>query len=85
MISARSKHYHLGIILPVIYPQYLPASNLQTAVGKHELELLIDRDFDGVALEEWTPPLLPAKKATGGNGWIIWLLIIAAIIFFLSR
>lgn len=54
-------------------------------IGKHELELLIDREFDGVALEEWKPPLSPAKTATGGNGWTIWLLVIAAIIFWLSR
>lgn len=54
-------------------------------IGKHELELLIDREFDGVALEEWKPPLSPAKAATGGSGWIIWLLIVAAIIFWMSR
>ncbi len=54
-------------------------------IGKHELELLIDREFDGVALEEWRPPLSSAKSAASSNGWIIWLLIIAAIIFWLSR
>ena len=53
-------------------------------IGKHELELLIDREFDGVALEEWKPPV-SIKTATGGNGWMIWLLIAAVIIFLLNR
>jgi len=54
-------------------------------VGKHELELLIDRDFEGVALEEWKPDSTPARPSTSGNGWVFWLIVVAAIIYWLSR
>jgi hypothetical protein len=50
-------------------------------VGNHELELFIDREFDGIALEEWKPPVPPAREAASDYGWVIWLIIIAAIIF----
>lgn len=58
-------------------------------VGNHELELFIDREFDGIALEEWKPPVAPAKAPAKGtsseNVWVIWLIVIGAIIFWLSR
>lgn len=54
-------------------------------VGKHELELLIDRDFEGVALEEWKPASAPARPSTSGNNWVFWLIVVGAIIYWLSR
>ena len=65
---------------------YLTHRMAQTLkVGKHELELLIDRDFEGVALEEWKPASTPARPSTSGNGWVFWLIVVAAIIYWLSR
>lgn len=58
-------------------------------IGNHELELFIDREFDGIALEEWKPPVAPAKAranaATNDNGWVIWLIVIGAIIYWWSQ
>lgn len=54
-------------------------------VGNHELELLIDREFDGIALEEWKPPVAPAKEATSDYGWVIWLIVIGAIIYWWNQ
>jgi hypothetical protein len=53
-------------------------------IGKHELELLIDRDFESVAMEEWRPEL-PTKSTSGGNGWIVWLVIIAVLLILFKR
>lgn len=39
-------------------------------VGKHELELLIDRGFEGAALEEWKPNSTPSRPSTSGNCFI---------------
>jgi hypothetical protein len=54
-------------------------------VGNHELELFIDREFDGIALEEWKPPVAPAKEATSDYGWVIWLIVIGAVIYWWSQ
>lgn len=46
-------------------------------VGKHELEVLVDRNTSGVSLEDWTP----AGAAGQGNmTWMWWVLGIAALI-----
>jgi hypothetical protein len=53
-------------------------------IGKHNLELFIDREFEGVSLEEWTPASPAVINNKGGNGWIFWLLVII-FIFIISR
>lgn len=53
-------------------------------IGKHELEIRVDRDASGVTLEAWRPPASP-KAASNGN-WVWWLLGAAAVVaFFLFR
>jgi hypothetical protein len=47
-------------------------------VGKHELEVLVDRNASGVGLEDWTP----AGGAQANMTWLWWVLGIAAVILF---
>ena len=57
-------------------------------VGKHELELLIDKNALGVAFEETRPTsTVPSSSAKGEDWtWLWWVLgILAAVIFFASR
>lgn len=55
-------------------------------VGKHELEILIDKNSSGVKLEE---PSIAARAATvsssGSYAWVWWLIGIAIVIFLLAR
>lgn len=55
-------------------------------VGKHELEILIDKNSSGVKLEE---PSIAARAATasssGSYAWVWWLIGIAVVIFLLAR
>ena len=57
-------------------------------IGKHELEILMDKTASGVRLEE------PSAISTGasvtdstdtGSGWLWWLVIGGAILFFLAQ
>jgi len=54
-------------------------------IGNHELELPIDREFEGVALEEWKPLSAPPKSNTRAKGWIIWIIIGILVIFWLGH
>lgn len=54
-------------------------------IGKHQLELFIDREFDGVSLEEWVPSIPSDNKEQSGNGWLIWLIVGIIFIFLISR
>jgi hypothetical protein len=54
-------------------------------IGKHQLELFIDRDFEGVALEDWKPPSQATKSVENGTNWIFWILVIGGIVYWLSR
>lgn len=52
-------------------------------VGNHELELLLDRAFEGVALEDWSPPARNSSgrsTSSGGSGAIWFWLIVAALL-----
>ena len=52
-------------------------------VGRHELELLIDRDAVAIVLEEWKPPVVARTMiatASGGGDWMTWAFVIGAII-----
>ena len=52
-------------------------------VGKHELEVLIDRNASGASLEDWKPA---AKHSPQSFAWVWWLLGIGAVIaFFILR
>jgi len=48
-------------------------------VGNHHLEILLDRTFEGVALEEWSPAVRP-RGATGSGSGVFWFWVIAAIV-----
>jgi hypothetical protein len=52
-------------------------------VGKHELEILIDRGASGAQLEEWRPQ---SSMGAASLSWLWWLLgIIGVILFFVLR
>lgn len=54
-------------------------------IGNHELELLIDREFEGVALEDWKPLALPPKSVDSNKSWIIWLIVAVVFIMWLRH
>jgi hypothetical protein len=57
-------------------------------IGKHELEIMPDRNFSGVALEEWTPPSrLSGSGASGcfSSTWFWWVVAAVALYLLLKR
>lgn len=50
-------------------------------VGKHELEVLIDRTVSGATLEEWRPSI---TQSSPSFAWLWWLLGIGALIAFFA-
>lgn len=58
-------------------------------VGRHELEVNLEKDFSGVALID--PPTrvtgsyIPASASTGNYRWIWWVIGIVIVLFFLTR
>lgn len=52
-------------------------------IGKHEIELLIDKTASGVALEDWAPPQRVSSSASDNEGcsWIFW--VIGAVILYM--
>lgn len=55
-------------------------------VGKHELEILPDKSFSGVALEEWKPSSLSSATAYGCfSSWWFWLLVAVFIFYTLIK
>ena len=52
-------------------------------IGKHEIELLIDKTASGVALEDWTPPQRASTSTSDNEGcsWIFW--VIGAVILYM--
>jgi hypothetical protein len=57
-------------------------------VGKHELEILLDRNFSGVGLEEWTPSSRLSGSATSGcfsSTWFWWVLVAVGLYLLLKR
>jgi len=50
-------------------------------VGKHELEVLLDRNVQGAELEEWRP-LQGAytRSASGQSTWLFWVIGIVGIV-----
>jgi len=52
-------------------------------IGKHEIELLIDKSATGVALEDWAPPQRVSSSTSdnGGCSWIFW--VIGAIVLYM--
>ncbi len=48
----------------------------QLRIGKHEIELLIDINATGIALEEWAPPPRPTSAARDDSSWywVFWLI-----------
>lgn len=53
-------------------------------VGKHELEVLLDRNAQGAELEEWRPLQSTSYRAGSGNStWVLWVIGIVAIVAFL--
>ncbi|HEY3778274.1 MAG TPA: hypothetical protein VGL35_09460 [Rhizomicrobium sp.] len=57
------------------------------AVGKHELEVLIDKAASGVALEEWSPVSLRGGRSGISNVTLFWLafFVVLALIWVASR
>lgn len=53
-------------------------------IGKHELEVLVDKAASGVRLEEPTARAMPITSSEGNYGWIWWLVIGAVIVLFLA-
>lgn len=51
-------------------------------VGKHELEIRIDRDASGTRLENWKPP---SSTSSHNYQWVWWILGIGALLFFILR
>lgn len=52
-------------------------------IGKHELEVLVDRNASGVTLENWTSPSTSGATA---SGWLWAILgVIAVVVFFAFR
>lgn len=50
-------------------------------VGKHELEVLIDRNTSGASLEDWKPPTVQAPQSMT---WLWWLIGIGAVVAFFA-
>jgi len=52
-------------------------------IGKHEIELLIDKTASGVSLEDWAPPQQVSSSTSDNEGcsWIFW--VIGAIILYM--
>lgn len=53
-------------------------------VGKHELEILLDKAFEGVALEEWSPLRSFGASGRGGAFWW-WIILLGLAAFWLLR
>jgi len=45
-------------------------------IGKHEIELLIDKTASGVSLEDWAPPQQVSSSTSDNEGcsWIFWVI-----------
>lgn len=58
-------------------------------VGKHELELLVDKTASGVRLETWTPREIMGRKSVSGGepswAWLWWLIGIGALLWLISQ
>ena len=55
-------------------------------VGKHELEILVDKGSPGVKLEEPIIAFRPAAASSSGSyAWLWWLIGIAIVLFMLAR
>lgn len=50
-------------------------------IGKHELELLVDRKATGIRLEKWSPLV----NASGGGAWGFWIVVALVALFLVSR
>ena len=49
-------------------------------IGKHGLEILVDRDSSGVVLME--PSAIERVSAEAGHLWLLWLLIAGAVLWY---
>ncbi|WP_456663548.1 hypothetical protein [Bradyrhizobium sp. LB13.1] len=61
-------------------------------VGRHELEVTLERDFTGVALMDPPTKTMPSSRSsqingtnTGGYNWVWWIIGIALLLFFMTR
>jgi hypothetical protein len=59
-------------------------------VGKHELELLLDRDASGARLEAWSPPAITATPLSSSRSlawlwWIMGVITALAVLHMMSR
>lgn len=56
-------------------------------VGKHELQILPDKSFSGVRLEEWTPPAgFSLSSASGRSSWSwFWWLLVAVVLYLIFK
>jgi hypothetical protein len=49
-------------------------------IGKHELEIRVDRGSSGVVLME--PSAIERVSAEAGHLWLLWLLIAGAVLWY---
>jgi hypothetical protein len=54
-------------------------------IGKHELEILVDRNIRGTGLEDWKPERAPTSSGSSGWIWVVVGLIAAALFFALRK